>query len=247
MCGISHNGVPLSVGVFFDRNLVLTSANPIQPYLSSYGSLTVHSIIGDVTATGNWSVTCAITSYAANRNNYWVPLGKDKRHSGIHDLVVLFAYSPDLYHLAPEAINASYRHAFSPFLAQPEHRLLTKGITFAGFGFIDQDHVNRMNDLELEIYDGPVLVDCDDYMPREWGRFICISNLSNATGVQSGSPLFHRSLIFGIGSFALEKGEDKIFVFTDVRDYVYSLYYCEDGGGPILWHSRYWAKPRPGV
>lgn len=244
VCGISYDGVPISVGVFFDRNLVLTSATPIQQYLSNYGKLRVHSIFGGPTTVANWTVTCAITSYAASRKDYWLPLGADNKHSGRHDLVVLFADSPDEYHLAPEVSNASYRHAFSLWLATPEHRILSKGFSFAGFGFIDEDHVNRMNDLEIEIYDDQVLVDCDEYIPRDWGRFICISNLSNATGVQSGSPLFQRSLIYGIGCFALEKGQDKIFVFTDVRDYAYSLYYCEDDTKPIKWHSRYWKEER---
>lgn len=242
VCGISHQSTPLSIGVFFDRNLVLTSATPLEPYLHNYGSLMVHSIYGATTNIGNWPVNCATTSYAANRKDYWLPLGTDNKHSGRHDLVVLFANSPLVYHLAPEASNASARHAYSPWLATPENRLLSKGFSFAGFGFIDEDHVNRMNDLEIEYYEDAVLVDCDDYFPRDWGRFICIMNLSNATGVQSGSPLFQRNLIYGIGCFALEKGEEKIYVFTDVREYVYSLYYCENGGVPRKWHSRYWTS-----
>lgn len=72
--------------------------------------------------------------------------------------------------------------------------------------------------MEMEVYDEAVLVDCDDYIPRDWGRFICIVNINNSTGVQSGSPLIQRHLVYGIESFALEKGEDKILVFTDVRD-----------------------------
>lgn len=249
MCGISHNDVPISVGVFFDISLVLTSATPLEPYLDDLESLKIHSILGDTTKVGNWTVTCADTSYGVKRKDYWLPLGYDNKHSGRHDLLVLFAQTTpikeeEVYDLAPEASNASYRHAFSPFLATPENRIIGKGFAFAGFGFVDEDHVNRMNDLEVEMYKDSVLVDCDDYIPRDWGRFICISNLTNATGVQSGSPLFQRGLIYGIGCFALEKGEDKIFVFTDVRDYVYDLYYCETPGNLVKWHSRYWKKKR---
>lgn len=243
VCGISHEDKPISVGVFFDLNLVLTSATPIEQYLGD-SSLKVHSIYGGSTTVRDWNVTCADISYLKKRKDYWIPLGMDKKHSGGHDLAVLFADSPKWYHLAPEASNASARHAFSVYLATPENRLLPKGFSIAGFGYLDEEHVTTMNDLEVEMHSDAVLVDCDDYIPRDWGRFICIANLNNASGVQSGSPLYQRSLIYGIGCFAVEKGQDKIFVFTDVRQYVYNLYYCEIKGEPVKWHSRYWKFPR---
>lgn len=241
VCGISYGGKPIGVGVFFDLNLVLTSATAVEPYLKDLKGLRVHSIFGAYDLNMPWNVTCVTTSYRFERKNYWHPLGYDNKHSGIHDLTVLFADSTIDYDLAPEAVNTSNRHAFSMYLATRQHRILSKGFIFAGFGFIDEEHVTRMNELEIEIYDEAVLVDCDDYIPRDWGRFICIANLRNDTGVQSGSPLLQRNLIYGIGSFALEKGEDKILVFTDVREYVSHLYYCEKPGINILWTSRYWS------
>lgn len=245
ICGISHNDIPISIGVFFDRNLVLTSATPIEKYMNNLKSLKVHSIYGSETTVANWKVICANIAYDEQRKPYWLSLGHDNKHSGRHDLAVLFADSGD-YQLAPEASNATLRHAFSSFLATPENRLLTKGFIFGGFGYLDKEHIRSMNDLEAEILSDPVLVDCDDYIPRDWGRFICISNVNNVTGVQSGSPLLQRNLIYGIGCFALEKGEDKIFVFTDVRDYVYNLYYCAGDGAVKRWHSRYWKTyPNP--
>lgn len=240
VCGISYKDKPIGVGVFFDLNLVLTSATPIEPYLKDLNAIKIHAIHGAYDQSKTFPVTCATTPYDKDRKDYWLPIGMDDQHSGIHDLMVLYAESPKEYQLAPEAVNASYRHAFSSFIATTKHRILPMGFDIPGFGFVDEDHVMRMNDVEAEVYHQSVLVDCDDYIPRDWGRFICIANLRNTTGVQSGSPLMQRSLIYGIGNFALEKGEDKIFVFTDIRDYIYHLHYCEKKGEIIKWQSRYW-------
>lgn len=240
VCGISFDRKPIGIGVFFDKNLILTSATAIEPYVHNLSALTVDSIFGAYNKGLILTVTCAIPSYAANRSDYWQPLGYDETHSGIHDLMVLHVNSPIGYDLAPEAVNAAYRHAFSLTLATWYHRILAKGFLIPGFGFVDEDHVKRMNVMEMEVYEEQVLVDCDDYIPREWGRFICIANIRNATGVQSGSPLIQRHLLYGIGSFALEKGADNILVFTDVRDYVSNLHYCELPGEQKEWISRYW-------
>lgn len=240
VCGISYNDKPIGVGVFFDLNLVLTSATAIEPYVDKLELLAIHSIDGAYNSSWSWEVTCAIPSYPAKRRDYWHPLGIDGKHSAIHDLMVLFAKGNDSYDLAPEAVNASYRHAFSSHLATWNHTILPRGFLIPGFGFVDKDHVRSMDVMEMEVYDEAVLVDCDDYIPRDWGRFICIANKNNSTGVQSGSPLIQKQLVYGIGSFALEKGEDKILVFTDVRDYITNLHYCLEPGDQIEWKSRYW-------
>lgn len=205
----------------------------------------MHAIYGAFYNGRTYYVQCATHAYPASREPYWSPIGTDQRHSGIHDLAVLYVPSPWDYDLAPEASNASYRHAFSMLLATWNHRMLTKGFLIPAFGFIDEDHVRRMDVMEMEIYDEEVLLDCDDYIPRDWGRFICISNLRNATGIQSGAPLIHRGLVYGIGSFALEKGDEKILVFTDVRDYISNLHYCYWPVHQQRWISKYWGVKHP--
>lgn len=179
-------------------------------------------------------------AYPASRRDYWRGLGSNAEQNSMHDLMVLYARSPPVYNLAPEPANATYRHAFSMVLATWKHRILRKGFIIPSFGSIDEDHVKRMNVMEVDIYDEDVLLDCDDYIPRDWGRFICINNVNNSTGIQSGAPLMHRGMIYGIGCFAIEKGEEKVLVFTDVRDYVSNLYYCYKPHEQRQWRSRYW-------
>lgn len=236
----------MGIGVFFDKNLVLTSATIIEP-LSDLTKMFVYSIYGAYDNSAIWPVVCATTPYKEQRKERgikWHPLGYDSKHSGLHDLMVLYVDSENNYDLAPEASNAIYRHAFSMHMAMWNQSLLPSGFVIPGFGFIDEDHVKRMNVMEIELYGQPVLVDCDDYFPRDWGRFICIANFRNAIGVQSGAPLIQRNLIYGIGSFALQKGEERILVFTDVRDYLTNFHYCRYPNDIRRWKSRYWTEKK---
>lgn len=242
VAGISYKDEPIGVGVFFDINLLLTSANALEPYKDYPNKLKVHAITGGYLNSTAFQVSCAMTPYILNRENFWISTGNDGRHSSIHDLLILYVPSGK-YCLAPEAVNASERHAFSIKLARPTNRITRYDFQIPGFGFIDQDHINRMDDLEVETFshEEMVLVDCDEYVPEEWGRFICLKNLNNVTGVQSGSPLLQNGLIYGIGSFSIEMGNVNILVFTDVRDYVFNLHYCfRPGKEHFRWWSKYW-------
>lgn len=246
VAGISFKGQPIGIGVFFDINLLITSANALEPYKDYLYKLKVHAITGGYFNSTAFDVSCVMTPYILGRENFWKSTGKDGRHSTVHDLLIVFVQSGQ-YCLAPEAVNASARHAFSVYLARPSDRITRYDFQIPGFGFIDKDHVNRMNELEVEVFGHKemALVDCDDYVPEEWGRFICLRNLNNVVGVQSGSPLLQNGLIYGIGSFSIENGEDKILVFTDLRDYVFNLNYCFSPDKEYFhWWSRYWQEKK---
>lgn len=244
VAGIAFKGEPIGIGVFFDRNLLLTSANVLEPYKENLNKLKVHAITGGYSNSTAFDVSCVTTPYILSRENFWKSTGLDGRHCTIHDLLIVFVQS-DQYCLAPEAEDASARHAFSAYLARPSDRITHYNFQIPGFGFINKDHINRMTDLEVEIFshEDMALVDCEEYIPDEWGRFICLRNLNNVTGIQSGSPLLHNTLVYGIGSFSIEMGNEKILVFTDVRDYVFNLNYClRPGKEYFRWESRYWTK-----
>lgn len=246
VAGISYKGQPIAVGVFFDVNLLITSANALEPYKNYLNKLKVHAITGGYLRSTAFDVSCVTTPYILSRENFWKSSGNDGRHCSIHDLLIMFVQSGE-YCLAPEAADATERHAFSVHLARPTNRITRYDFQIPGFGFIDEDHVKRMDDLEVEVFSHKemALVDCNEYVPEEWGRFICLRNLRNITGVQSGSPLLQNGLIYGIGSFSLELGKEKILVFTDVRDYVFNLNYClRPGNEYFRWWSKYWPKEK---
>ncbi|XP_028178302.1 uncharacterized protein LOC114365824 [Ostrinia furnacalis] len=67
--------------------------------------------------------------------------------------------------------------------------------------------------------DESVIEDCEEYMPRYWGYFICIRNVDNSKRIRSGALLFYNNTLYGVSSFVLKKGNDSILVFTDVRPY----------------------------
>lgn len=211
----------------------------------------VHAITGAHNKSTKFEVICANTPNLTESHNFWMTVGTNERHSTLDDLLILNVESKH-YALAPEAQYAFDRHAFSVQFAQPKDELPKTGYYIPGFGYIDKAHINNMTNLEVEILDKEeYLVDCNEYISWEWGRFICLGNLDLLEGVQSGAPLLHNNLIYGIASFSVDrvKRGKQIFVFTDIRDYVYNLHYCtenEDEYGKYhQWWSKYWNKRRP--
>lgn len=247
VAGISYKGSPIGMGVFFDQGLLLTSANAIEPFLEhGFNDIRVHAITGAYNNSTAFAVSCANTPYVTKREKFWLPTGTDGKHSTLHDLLVLNIKS-DNYYLAPEAKYAFKRHAFSAYLAQPKDELPENDYHIPGFGYIENEHIINMTKLEVEVLtEGGYLLDCDEYIPWEWGRFICLENFDILEGVQSGAPLLHKNLIYGIASFSVDhvKGDRHIFAFTDIRDYVYNFHYCTWSENKEekyeIWWSMYW-------
>ncbi|KAJ8719784.1 hypothetical protein PYW08_011959 [Mythimna loreyi] len=88
-------------------------------------------------------------------------------------------------------------------------------------GYLTKKQMKDYDTLHEILYkaDDAVLVDCDEWLPREWGFFICIRNIGNFPGIGSGATLFSNEKLFGIASFAMFKQNTGILVFTDVRKY----------------------------
>lgn len=72
------------------------------------------------------------------------------------------------------------------------------------------------------------IVDCSKYLPKWWGKFICIRNWRKFPGIQNGGPLYQiragvTQKVVGVGCFEIRYNDDKIFVFTDLRYYRHKL------------------------
>lgn len=165
VAGISYKDSPIGIGVFFDQGLLLTSANPLEPYLNdSLNDIREHAITGAYNESTAFEVICSNTPNIVDRHKFWIKMGKYGRHSPLHDLLVLNIKSEDDYQLAPEAQNAFQRHAFSIQFAQPKEELPNTGYYLPGFGYIDKVHIKDMTKLEVEILEEKrYILDCHEY------------------------------------------------------------------------------------
>lgn len=233
--GITIDNKPVSIGVFITNQTIITSANPLNEYLDSPERILVYIINHSYKV----SLPRRVKSVAGNqsfRKQSWVTVGyKKKSHTTIHDIALI--------NLVPKDGIKEYLHNF--YLPQPERiripfpvniweldndktYLHRSGWVIAGFGYVDQKHIEENYILEYNYFDA-TLVDCDEWIPREWGRFLCLLDETGLAGLASGAPLFwymRRNWIkfCGIGSFSLKKDKYHILVFTDLIPYVNNLY-----------------------
>lgn len=232
--GISVKNTPVSTGVFISTRTVLTSANPFQEYINknSAKEIKIHTVSNRF----NESETRKAEKLAGNqsfRNQHWVTIGFDKLHTTIHDLLLINIASIDAIE-KKQSQTGDIRKPFPVNLPYANRTFLPDlgGAVFAGFGYIDERHISENTELEVAYYLGETFADCDEWIPREWGRFICLLNEENLAGVASGAPLFHSTdttIVIGIGCFEVTKGDESVLVFTDLRPYVDYLYgYLED-------------------
>lgn len=142
-------------------------------------------------------------------------------HSPLHDLMVI-RINPREYAVRSSRGEAAIGFSFPKpvHIAKPFYELRNRYLMIASTGFRDYDHI-RSGDtlLSRRFFTEYVLTDCDEWMPRWWGYFICIKNVDDFKGVGSGALLIHENALFGIGSFMLSKRNQSILVFTDVRKY----------------------------
>ncbi|KAF9796067.1 hypothetical protein SFRURICE_006846 [Spodoptera frugiperda] len=113
-----------------------------------------------------------------------------------------------------------------------------------GLGFINETQAKEYKKMcSFIFYSNPVdILDCDSWIPREWGYFICIRNYLSVPVLPSGAILLERHRkVLGIGSFMLTRNGEEILVFTDVRPYrnqilhACSIYEFEDTPDPRIW------------
>lgn len=238
--GISVDNTPVCTGILVSKYSVITAANPIYIHVKYYNpiikKLYVHAIDGAFFKAVVHEVE-RIT-YQSRRGTFWRPFGFDSKHSPIHDIVVLSLLVP--METFTEVILLDHTHRFGGFttireIPFPKHASRHYGMrpvigvktfephgwfSIAGHGFIDKAHVRQNIELEVVDYEvGNVLLDCDDWIPRGWGHFICLLNIEKFIGITAGSALFYNRRFIGIGSFAVFRGNESILIFTDLRKY----------------------------
>lgn len=240
----NYGCVPITTGAVIDKNRVLTSYNAFRE-LSRNGSLideiTVQINTGRNRPHGNngphivtWNLhelwsgrQVTYTPDNAVPNNTWHGHGPS-RMSPLHDLMVLrvkpnfdikYAFSRLKEHeytfskYASGKMNVHF-YIFRMPIAKPGDLLLYP---------IRYSQLNMNKEKELQFFefvqDDKFLVNCDDYVPKLWGHFICARNINKMKGVTSGALMVSKETVFGIGSFSIKRIDHDILVFTDVRPY----------------------------
>lgn len=218
---------PICPGIIVTMHTILTSANPLERFWPLYRYIKIHTVHENLDQFLTRNISKIFVDQAF-RQRAWV--GADYLQSSVHDIILLKMEKPIyiLYRKARGPIYATLPYVESIYNAS----LPDSGWIVAGFGYTDKEHTRNNSILEVTSLSG-FIVDCDEYLPRNWGLFICISDDDGLHAVPSGGPLFHeddRSVVYGIGCFHWKRGNDSILVFTNLKAYRFGLvgYYAND-------------------
>lgn len=224
--------LPLSMGVILDKNRILTSYNPFKKLTRD--SSIINEIHIYVLITLELKPGCLHTHqihelWSGRQVTYtpdedipvysWHGLGPNRR-SPLHDLMILrvktdFDKSFPFSKLKESQVTFGTKNQiFIMLIAKPGDKL-TYPVRFA--------QINVDGGRKLQYYDDgssdDIIVNCDSYITKLLGHFICIRNIYEKRGLSSGAVLVSNETVFGIGSFAIKRENDGILVFTDVRPY----------------------------
>ncbi|KOB67267.1 Hemocytin [Operophtera brumata] len=237
-----EQGVAIAPGVLIDSEAVLTSFNPFREHIKhkekrkevTISLLYERSILNWKNVSyvlKNYTVDCARQIIPVqDMHNIW---NDDKKlQSPLHDLMVIrLNESLETLPTTNPAGESFYKYSKTgnsmnragPYMMDiaKENDALGRDLKFASLGFRDSLHIKESCELHSHTFspEDNVATNCDGWIPRSWGIFICIHNVENFKGLGSGALLVHKYKLFGIGSFVLSKGEKSILVFTDVRPY----------------------------
>ncbi|CAG9565013.1 unnamed protein product [Danaus chrysippus] len=223
---ISIGKKPACVGVFISKTIVLTSANPFNDVGKNISAVEVHVINGAYNKTKAIGVT-KIENNHSFRKKRWIPMGvQGTKHTSIHDIALLTT-SVAIKGIpgGNKFLGGSGREPFPSKLVNETSNWIPVNWLFAGFGYLDKEHLNNSYILELSS-SSELLANCDEWFPREWGRFICMLDDQYLYGLPSGAPLFEfgdTNTVYGVGSFSLKKGKENLLVFTDMLPYIGKL------------------------
>lgn len=239
MVGISYSDVPVASGLLVDNNHVLTAATPLRYLKINQGKkadfpLHVHVIYRewDKSVAVNVSHVVFQSKYEYYKNHSTEAFDKSGIYAPVHDLASLLLKSLIPTHDAALAV----RH---PLKIRKIDVIFKSSdvFTIVGHGYADRLHVQQ--NVQMEAVDylvEDVLVDCDEWIPRSWGYFVCLLNVDNFVGISSGAALLYNGGLVAVGSFSLTRGDETILVLTDCRKYKgFFIYDLNTEGMKSMW------------
>lgn len=213
--------IPLGTATILNRRILLTAANFLDPHMHRQRDLRI------------WALGRAgrhDTPYRYRVWRVWRVLPKSRNpehqhgprgiHSPRHDVAVIISLDQIyIYYTRP----TRYQYSFRAGLTGP-HDVLTNDLMMAGSGYEYLQHIYENYKIFYHALKKADVVDCSKYLPKWWGKFICIRNVAGFPGLQNGGALLSGDNLVGVGCFEIRYNEDRIFVFTDLRYYVYLIY-----------------------
>lgn len=126
-------------------------------------------------------------------------------------------------------INYYGRNGHFPYRAFliEKYAKLTDDIWYCGSGYEYMQHIKENYKIFITKAYKHDIVDCSKYLPKWWGKFICMINSHSYPGLQNGGGLHtqtHEDVIAGLGCFEIRYNEERIFAFTDLRYYYDWIY-----------------------
>lgn len=230
--------VPLATGAILDKNRLLTSYNPFKKYIkdrSMINEISVQLTYGVIKTSENtfcnhlygthelWSgrqVTYTPDEEIPDKS--WHGREADK-HSPLHDLMVL-RVKPNFDHSTPfsnkqehEIKLGTYDNVFTMNIAEAGYEL-EYPLRYAQLS-TDKGFSKRSIETYNFVSSDDVVMNCDNYIPKYFGIFICLKNIHQIQTLVSSAILVSNQTVVGIGSFMYVRGDINFLVFTDVRPY----------------------------
>lgn len=215
-CGLTIGFTNIGVAALLGRRTLLTSANILEPYLNSLDLLRIWCLgRAGLRHTPFRYRTWRIRRIIPKSNNPEHMHGRLGQHIPRHDLAII---------TSADQIYTSYRWRWryaEKYKLVGKRDVLPEKFYIWGSGFQTREHIKQNWRIVYGEHNITDIVNCERYLPKWWGKFICIRNKHGYSSVQTGGPLVDRHRkIYAIGCFALNYNEDRILVFTDLRYYV---------------------------
>ncbi|CAG4970977.1 unnamed protein product [Colias eurytheme] len=221
IAGISIDFLPLSTACIMNKRVLISSANYLDPYMHRQRDLRIWALgrAGKHTTPYRyrvWRVWRVLPKSASPEHQH----GPHGDHVPRHDVTVLVSLDQIYVYYTPPT---SYMYAYRALLTG-KHSNLTNDLLFAGSGYEYLLHIKENYKIFYTTAKRSEIVDCSKYLPKWWGKFICIRNVNHLAGVQNGGALLSGEYLVGVGCFEIRVNEDRVFAFTDLRYYVGWIY-----------------------
>lgn len=142
-------------------------------------------------------------------------------HVPRHDLALIFTW--DQLYLS-RSFPRRHMYAYRTYLPWVRDNL-SDILFYSGSGYEYLTHIYENYKIFYGLTSRDLIVDCSKYLPKWWGKFICVKNNRRFAGLQNGSPFYTIwNTIVGVACFEIRYNEDRIFVFTDLRYYLNLVY-----------------------
>ncbi|KAL0811232.1 hypothetical protein ABMA28_009661 [Loxostege sticticalis] len=213
--------LPLGVATLMNRRTLITSANYLEPYMTRQKDVRIWCLgrTGEHTTPYRYRVwrIRRLLPKSINPEHWHGPRGV---HVPRHDITVIHSFD-QIYVYHKKSVR--YHYPYKAMLTK-KHDELEDELWFAGSGFEYMEHIAENYKIFFANQTKDEIVDCSRYLPKWWGKFICIQNTHGYPGVPNGGGLFSKGpkedYLVGVGCFEIRYNNERIMAFTDLRYYV---------------------------